>query len=69
MRCDQLTPWAYKDLARTLDQLKQRGGNISGGGTDSIYNYARAVRFIAARRHAAYRFRIPAPPQAPERGG
>jgi penicillin-binding protein 1C len=45
-RCDQLTPWQYKDLARTLDQLKQRGGNISGAGIDSIYRYAKAVRFV-----------------------
>ena len=44
-RCDQLTPWQYKDLARTLDQLKRYGGNISRAGIDSIYNYARAVRF------------------------
>jgi penicillin-binding protein 1C len=43
-RCDQLTPWAYKDLVRTLDQLK-KGGNISQAGIDSIYAYARAVRF------------------------
>jgi membrane peptidoglycan carboxypeptidase len=43
-RCDQLTPWAYRDLVRTVDQLKQ-GGNISQAGIDSIYAYARAVRF------------------------
>lgn len=45
LRCDQLTPWQYKDLARTLDHMRKRGGNISGAGADSIYRYARAVRF------------------------
>jgi penicillin-binding protein 1C len=44
-RCDQLTPWQYKDLARTIDHMKERGGNISGSGSDSVYRYARAVRF------------------------
>jgi penicillin-binding protein 1C len=44
-RCDQLTPWQYKDLVRTLDQMKKSGGNFTGGGADSIYRYARAVRF------------------------
>lgn len=43
-RCDQLTPWAYRDLARTLKQLRE-GGNISQAGIDSVYSYARAVRF------------------------
>ena len=32
LRCDQLTPWQYKDLARTLDHMRKRGGNMSGGG-------------------------------------
>ena len=45
LRCDQLTPWQYKDLARTIDQLKKRGGNLSGAAADSVYRYARAVRF------------------------
>jgi hypothetical protein len=44
-RCDQLTPWQYHDLARTLDELKRRGGNMTGGAADSIYRYARSVRF------------------------
>ena len=44
-RCDQLSPWQYKDLARTLDELRRRGGNIAGGGVDSIYRFAKAVRF------------------------
>jgi hypothetical protein len=25
--------------------MKERGGNISGSGSDSVYRYARAVRF------------------------
>src|ERR671913_574167 len=29
-RCDQLTPWQYKDLARTIDHMRKRGGNIGG---------------------------------------
>jgi penicillin-binding protein 1C len=45
LRCDQLTPWQYKDLARTIDQLKKRGGNLGGAAADSVYRYARAVRF------------------------
>lgn len=68
VRCDQLTPWGYKDLARTLDQLKQRGGNISGAGMDSIYNYARAVRF-SPPGGTLPTFPHPNPPQAPDRGG
>jgi membrane peptidoglycan carboxypeptidase len=44
-RCDQLTPWQYKDLARTIDHMRKRGGNISGAGADSVYRYARAARF------------------------
>ncbi|MCC7021351.1 MAG: transglycosylase domain-containing protein, partial [Thermomicrobiales bacterium] len=33
-RCDQLTPWQYKDLVRTLDQMKKSGGNFTGGAAD-----------------------------------
>ncbi|MFN8594080.1 MAG: transglycosylase domain-containing protein [Thermomicrobiales bacterium] len=44
-RCDQLTPWGYKDLARTLDQLKKHPGSFTGNGIDSIYRYAKSVRF------------------------
>ena len=62
-RCDQLTPWQYKDLARTLSQLKERGGNISGAGIDSIYNYARAVRF-ALPGGTLPTFPHPSPPTA-----
>ncbi|HLL50167.1 MAG TPA: transglycosylase domain-containing protein, partial [Thermomicrobiales bacterium] len=45
LRCDQLTPWQYKHLARTMDHLRKRGGSISGAGSDSVNRYARAVRF------------------------
>jgi penicillin-binding protein 1C len=64
LRCDQLTPWQYKDLARTLDQLKKRGGNISGAAADSIYRYARAVRFNEPGNFLPT-FPHPAPPEAP----
>ena len=63
-RCDQLSPWAYKDLARTLDQLKKRGGNIAGNGVDSIYRYARAVRFNESGGSFLPTFPHPAPPSA-----
>jgi penicillin-binding protein 1C len=64
LRCDQLTPWQYKDLARTLDHIRKRGGNISGGGADSIYRYARAVRFNEQSGTLPI-FPHPAPPEAP----
>jgi penicillin-binding protein 1C len=64
-RCDQLTPWAYKDLARTIDHLRKRGGNIAGGGADSIYRYARAVRFSEPGNFLPT-FPHPAPPEAPQ---
>jgi penicillin-binding protein 1C len=66
LRCDQLTPWGYKDLARTLDQLKKRGGNMSGAAVDSVYRYARAVRFNEAG-NVLPTFPHPAPPRAPGR--
>jgi penicillin-binding protein 1C len=66
VRCDQLTPWQYKDLARTLDQLRKRGGNISGAGADSVYRFARAVRFNEPG-NALPTFPHPAPPNAPDR--
>jgi membrane peptidoglycan carboxypeptidase len=65
LRCDQLSPWAYKDLARTLDQLRKRGGNISGAATDSIYRYARAVRFGEQGNYLPT-FPHPAPPKPKE---
>lgn len=45
LRCDQMTPWQYKDLARTMEQMRKYGGNISGNGIESINRYARAMRF------------------------
>jgi penicillin-binding protein 1C len=44
-RCDQLSAWARADLASTLENMKERGGAFVGGGADSIYAYARAVRY------------------------
>ncbi|MBW3633697.1 MAG: penicillin-binding protein [Chloroflexi bacterium] len=64
LRCDQLTPWQYKDLARTIDHLRKRGGNISGAGSDSVYRYARAVRFNEPGNFLPT-FPHPAPPEAP----
>jgi hypothetical protein len=64
LRCDQLTPWQYKDLARTIDQLKKRGGNIGGAAADSVYRYARAVRFNEPGNFLPT-FPHPAPPEAP----
>jgi hypothetical protein len=61
-RCDQLTPWAYMDLARTIDQLKKRGGNITGAGADSVYRFARAVRFSEPGGAYLPTFPHPAPP-------
>ena len=66
LRCDQLTPWQYKDLARTLDHVRKRGGNISGAGADSINRYARAVRFNEPGNFLPT-FPHPAPPEAPRR--
>jgi len=63
-RCDQLTPWQYMDLARTLDELRRRGGNIAGGGVDSIYRYAKAVRF-SEPGGTLPTFPHPAPPTPP----
>jgi membrane peptidoglycan carboxypeptidase len=64
LRCDQLTPWQYKDLARTMDHLRKRGGSISGAGSDSVYRYARAVRFNEPGNFLPT-FPHPAPPEAP----
>ena len=64
LRCDQLTPWQYKDLARTIDHMRKRGGNISGNGADSVYRYARAVRFNEPGNFLPT-FPHPAPPEAP----
>jgi len=66
LRCDQLTPWQFKDLARTLDHIRKRGGNIGGAAADSVYRYARAVRFNEAGNFLPT-FPHPAPPKAPGR--
>jgi len=64
LRCDQLAPWQYKDLARTIDHLRKRGGSISGAGSDSVYRYARAARFNEPGNFLPT-FPHPAPPEAP----
>ncbi len=64
LRCDQLTPWQYQDLARTIDHMRRRGGSITGAGADSVYRYARAVRF-GEPGSALPTFPHPAPPKAP----
>jgi hypothetical protein len=64
LRCDQLTPWQYKDLARTIDHMRKRGGNIGGAAADSVYRYARAVRFNEPGNFLPT-FPHPAPPEAP----
>ena len=65
LRCDQLTPWQYKDLARTMDHMRKRGGDISGERpADSINRYARAVRFNEPGNFLPT-FPHPTPPEAP----
>jgi penicillin-binding protein 1C len=64
LRCDQLTPWQYMDLARTMDHMRKRGGNISGNGVDSINRFARAVRFNEPGNFLPT-FPHPNPPDAP----
>src|ERR671913_1276441 len=66
LRCDQLTPWQYKDLARTIDHMRKRGGNIGGGGAPSVYRYARGGGFNQPG-DLLPTFPHPAPPQAPGR--
>ena len=63
LRCDQMTPWQYKDLSRTLEQLRRNSGAFSGNGIDSIYRYARAVRFSEPSQPLPT-FPHPAPPTA-----
>jgi penicillin-binding protein 1C len=60
-RCDQLSPWARADLARTLKLIRERGGSFAGGGQSSINEYARAVRI--ADSNAEIEFPMPAPPE------
>jgi membrane peptidoglycan carboxypeptidase len=63
-RCDQLSPWAWADLARTLEIIRERGGSFAGNGQGSINEYARAVRI--ADSNAEIEFPMPAAPEAPE---
>jgi len=63
LRCDQMTPWQYKDLSRTMEQLRRNSGAFSGNGIDSIYRYARAVRFSEPSQPLPT-FPHPAPPTA-----
>jgi membrane peptidoglycan carboxypeptidase len=63
LRCDQMTPWQYKDLSRTMEQLRRNSGAFSGNGVDSIYRYARAVRFSEPSQPLPT-FPHPAPPTA-----
>jgi penicillin-binding protein 1C len=65
LRCDQLTPWQYEDLARTLDHMRKRGGNITGAGADSVNRYARAVRFTEPNSNFMPTFPHPDPPTPP----
>jgi penicillin-binding protein 1C len=58
-RCDQLTPWQYKDLAKVMKELP-KGGAFVGNAVDSIYNYARAVRFTESQQPPE--FPVPFPP-------
>jgi hypothetical protein len=51
-------------LARTIDHLRKRGGNMSGAAMDSVYRYARAVRFNEQGGNVLPTFPHPAPPTA-----
>ena len=44
-RCDQLSAWARADLADTLKNIREKGGAFVPGAADSIYAYAKAVRY------------------------
>ncbi|MDQ3695064.1 MAG: transglycosylase domain-containing protein [Chloroflexota bacterium] len=62
-RCDQLSPWARADLARTLENIRQRGGNLTSGAQGTINEYARGVRVGGS---GGPEFPMPRPPAAPE---
>ncbi len=59
-RCDQLSPWQQADLAETLKLMREIGGAFKGGAADSIYRYARAVRFVEGSQPV---FPAPDPPE------
>lgn len=60
-RCDQLSPWARADLARTLKNIRERGGSFSGNAQNSINEYARGVRISDGG--TAPEFPMPAAPE------
>jgi membrane peptidoglycan carboxypeptidase len=60
-RCDQLSPWARADLARTLKNLRERGGSFAGNAQNSINEYARGVRIMD--NGTAPEFPMPAAPE------
>ena len=61
LRCDQLTPWEYKDLSRTMDQLARRAAISPGNGVDSIY---RLCAGRALQRAGPAATHLPAPDAA-----
>jgi penicillin-binding protein 1C len=63
-RCDQLSPWQWMDLAEVMKNMR-RGGAFVGGAQDSIYRYARAVRF---QEGVAPPFNQPRTPDLPNVG-
>ncbi|MBA3415254.1 MAG: transglycosylase domain-containing protein [Chloroflexia bacterium] len=63
-RCDQLSPWQQADLAETLKLMRERGGAFKGGAADTIFRYARAVRFNEGPEPI---FPAPDPPEQSER--
>lgn len=58
-RCDQLSPWQQADLAKVMKNMP-KGGAFVGGATDSIYNYAKSVRYQESQQTPV--FPAPAPP-------
>jgi penicillin-binding protein 1C len=63
-RCDQLTPWQWMDLSETMKNMR-RGGAFVGGAQDSIFRYARAVRF---QEGIDPPFNQPRTPELPDEG-
>ncbi|MFM9108179.1 MAG: transglycosylase domain-containing protein [Chloroflexota bacterium] len=59
-RCDQLSPWQQADLAKVMKNMP-KGGAFVGGAVDSIYNFARAVRFQESSQTPV--FPAPDPPE------
>jgi membrane peptidoglycan carboxypeptidase len=63
-RCDQISPWQQADLAETMKLMRERGGAFKGGAADTIFRYARAVRFAEGSQPV---FPAPDPPELAER--